>query len=257
MKYFKWLRPILAVLGIFCLSGCSYLNEKPQPRLVMFVGLDVSGSFVKGKYFDDSVDFLANYLYAHLNGLDDLEVPSAVFVGSLGGAKKGQPKAFYPIETFQNKSPAEIAAKLREIFPKNKLDAYTDFNAFLDQVEEVVKDRKMILKPISIVMVSDGMIDVPGKNGRHDYRSIDLYPMEKLSRNITLRLLYTSPEVGKKWEDQIPRRRVKIWTQDAEVMVTWKDPKIYLPDQPMDKQDKFLNWIKNNVDFSVRMKRVD
>lgn len=257
MRQLKPLRLAMALLGIFFLSGCSYFNEKPQPRLVMFVGLDISGSFIKGKYFDDSVDFLANYLYAHLNGLDDLEVPAAVFVGSLGGAKPGQPKAFYPIETFQDKSVAEIAAKLRELFPKNKLDPYTDYNAFLEQVSDVVKDRKMILKPISVVMVSDGMIDVPGKNGRHDYRSIDLYPMEKLSRNITLRLLYTSPEVGKKWEDQIPRRRVKIWTQDAEVMVTWKDPKIYLPDQPMDKQDKFLNWVKNNVDFSVRMKRVD
>ena len=257
MRRLQPIRLLAAACGILLMSGCSYFNEKPQPRLVMFVGLDVSGSFVQGKYFDDSVDFLANYLYGHLNGLDDLEVPSAVFVGSLGGAKAGQPKAFYPIETFQNKSVAEIASKLRELFPKNKLDPYTDFNAFLEQVGEVVKDRKMILKPISVVMVSDGMIDIPGKNGRHDYRSIDLYPMEKLSRNITLRLLYTSPEVGKKWEDQIPRRRVKIWTQDAEVMATWKDPKIYLPDQPIEKQDKFLNWIKNNVDFSVRMKRVD
>jgi hypothetical protein len=223
----------------------------------MFVGLDISGSFVQGKYFDDSIDFLSNYLYAHLNGLNGMEVPNAVFVGSLGGAKAGQPKAFYPIETFQNKSVTEIGAKLRELFPKNKLDPYTDFNAFLDQVSDVVKDRKMVLKPISVVMISDGVIDVPGKNGKHDYRSIDLYPMEKLSRNITLRLLYTSPEVGKKWENLIPRRRVKIWTQDAVVMATWTDPKIYLPDMPIEKQDKFLAWIKDNVDFNVRMKRVD
>lgn len=247
----------LVLTGMFFLTGCSYFNEKPQPRLVMFVGLDVSGSFVKGHYFDGSVDFLANYLYAHINGLDGLETPSAVFVGSLGGAKPGQPKAFYPIETFQNKSVKEIADKLREVFPRNKLDPWTDFNAFLDKVSEVVRDRKMVLKPISIVMISDGIIDLPGKNGRHDYRSIDLYPLEKLSRNITLRLLYTNPEVGKKWEDQIPRRRVKIWTQDALVMTTWKDPKIYLPDQPIEKQDKFFSWLENNVDFNVRMKRVD
>jgi len=257
MRHPSFLRPALAVLAVFFLSGCSFLNEKPQPRLVIFVGLDISGSFVQGKYFDDSMNFLANYLYAHLNGLDGLEVPNAVFVGSIGGAKAGQPKAFYPIETFQNKSPAEIAAKLKELFPRNKLDPYTDFNAFLEQVSDLVKDRKMVLKPISIVMISDGMIDVPGKNGRHDYRSIDLYPLEKLSRNITVRLLYTSPEVGKKWEDQVPRRRVKIWTQDAVVMATWTDPKIYLPDTPIEKQDKFLAWVKNNVDFNVRMKRVD
>src|SRR5262249_7985350 len=158
--------------------------------------------------------FLARYLYAHLNGVGDMEIPNSLFVGSIGGAKAGQPKAFYPIETFQNKSVEEIEAKLKEIFPKNKLDKWTDYNAYFDQVAEVVKDRKMVLKPISVVMMSDGVLDMPGKGGRRDYRSIDLLPLEKLSRNISLRLLYTSPEVGKKWESLIPRRRVKVWTQD-------------------------------------------
>jgi hypothetical protein len=250
---------VLALCGLLFLNGCTFFNldEKPQPRLVMFVGVDVSGSFLKGKYFGDSMDFLANYLYAHLNGLGGLEVPNALFVGSLGGARPGQPKAFYPIETFQNKSVTEISAKLKEIFPQDKPDPYTDYNAFLDQISDMVKDRKMVLKPISVVMVSDGELDVPGKGGRHDYRSIDFYPMEKLSRNITVRLLYTNPTVGKMWEDQIPRRRVKVWTQDAEVVTTWKDPKIYRPDAPIDQQQKFFAWLKDNVDFSVRMKRVD
>ncbi len=254
MRAAKLFRFLAAAL---LLSGCSALNEPAKPRMVMFVGVDISGSFLKGKYFDDSLDFLAHYLYAHLNGLGGLEEPSALFVGSLGGAKKGQPKAFYPIETFRGKSEAEIGDKLKELFPKTKEDPYTDYNAFLDQVTETVKDRKMVLKPISVVMVSDGMIDIPGKNGKHDYRSIDLYPLEKLSRNITLRLLYTSPEVGKKWESQIPRRRVKVWTQPDAVMVTWRDPKIFLPDKPVDSQGSFLSWVKNNVDFGVRMRRVD
>lgn len=223
----------------------------------MFVGMDVSGSFLQGKYYDDSIDFLSNYLYAHLNGLGGLEVPNSVFVGSIGGAKAGQPKAFFPIETFQDKSVAEIASKLREIFPKNKIDPWTDYNAFFEQVTEVVKDRKMVLKPISIVMLSDGGVDIPGKNGRHDYHGINLYPLEMLSRNITIRLLYTSPEVGKKWESLIPRRRVKVWTQDAVVMSTWKDPKIFLPNTPVEKQDKFFNWLKDNVDFNPRMERVE
>lgn len=238
-------------------SGCSQMEGPPRPRLVMFVGVDVSGSFLKGAYFDDSMDFLARYLFAHLNGLGGAEVPSALFVGSLGGVQKGEPKAFFPIETFQNKSVEEIEGKLKEIFSVKKPDRFTDYNAFLDQVSETVKDRKMVLKPVSVVMISDGVIDLPGKNGRHDFKSIDLFPLEKLSRNVTLRLLYTSPTVGKKWETQIPRRRVKIWTQDGEVMATWKDPKIFIPDQPMEKQDKFLQWMKNNVDFGVRMKRVD
>jgi hypothetical protein len=247
---------LMVILAGF-LVGCSFLNEKPQPRLVMFVGVDISGSFIKSPQFDDGLDFLAHYLYAHLNGFGGLDVPNALFVGSIGGAQKGQPKAFYPIETFQNKSVDEIEAKLKEFFPKDKVDRYTDYNAFLTQVADMVKDRKMVLKPLSVVMISDGELDVPGKHGRHDYRSIDLFPLEKLSRNVALRLLYTSPEVGKKWEDLIPRRRVKVWTQDAEVSATWKDPKIFIPNLPMEQQTKFLSWVKDNVDFGVRMKRVD
>ncbi len=248
---------ILVFSAVFFLSGCSFFNEKPQPRLVMFVGVDISGSFLKGKYFDDAIDFLSNYLYAHLNGLGGLEVPNAVFVGSIGGARPGQPKAFFPIETFQNKSVAEIAAKLHEIFPQDKVDPWTDYSAFFEQVTEVVKDRKMVLKPISVVMLSDGELDIPTNGHRNDYHGINLYPMEMLSRNITVRLFYTSPEVGKKWEDLVPRRRVKVWTQDAVVMATWKDPKIFLPDTPIEKQDKFFSWLKDNADFNPRMKRVD
>lgn len=257
MKRLRFWWTLTILCSLWLPAGCSFLNEKPQPRLVMFVGIDISGSFVKGNYFENSMDFLAQYLYAHLNGLGGAEVPSALFVGSLGGIRSGEPKTLYPIEVFQNKSTQEIRDKLKELFPITHLDPWTDFNAFLDKVSETVKDRKMVLKPISVVLISDGMIDLPGKNGRHDYRSIDLYPMEKISRNITLRLLYTNPTVGQKWESQIPRRRVKIWTQDATVMETWKDPKIFLPDQPMEKQDKFFHWLKDNVDFGVRMKRVD
>jgi hypothetical protein len=40
-------------------------------------------------------------------------------------------------------------------------------------------------------------------------------------------------------------------------METWKDPKIFLPNTPMEKQDIFLKWVRSNVDFNVRMKRVD
>ena len=238
-------------------AGASWLDTTPQPRRVMFVGVDVSGSFLKGADFDDSMSFLARYLYAHLNGLEGLDKPAALFVGSIGGDQKGEPKVFYPIETFQNKTPEEIEAKLQDIFPKNHKDRYTDYNAFFDKVSEMVKDRKMVLKPLSILMLSDGVLDLPGRHGRHDYRGIDLSAMEKLSRNVTLRLLYTDPAVGKKWESQVPRRRVKVWTQEAPVMETWKDPKIFTPQGPMEKQDLFLKWVKNNVDFGVRMKRVD
>ena len=251
-------------MGIFILSFltaapgmASWWNAPPQPRLVMFVGVDVSGSFLKGADFDDSLTFLSQYLYAHLNGLAGLEKPAALFVGSIGGDRAGEPKVFYPIETFQNKSPQEIEAKLQEIFPKTRVDNYTDYNAFFDKVSGMVKDRKMILKPLSIVLVSDGMVDLPEMKGHHDYRQINLAPLEKLSRNVTVRLLYTSPTVGQDWETQISRRRVKVWTQEAPVMETWKDPKIFIPNEPVEKQDLFIRWVKNNVDFGVRVQRVD
>ena len=237
--------------------SCAWLNEAPKPRLVMFVGVDVSGSFIQGKDFGDSLTFLSQYLYAHLNGLEGLEKPAALFVGTIGGDKAGQPKVFYPIETFQNKSPDEIDAELKKIFPGNKVDAYTDFNAFVDKISDMVKDRRMVLKPLSIVMLSDGQLDVPTHGHRNSYKDIDLIPLEKLSRNVTIRLLYTNPTVGKKWENEVPRHRVKIWTQEAPVMETWKDPKIFLPATPVEKQDKFLSWVKDNVDYNVRMKRVD
>ncbi len=253
-------RVILITLGLLLVAATgngSFLDTTPKPRTVMFVGVDVSGSFLKGMDFDDSMSFLARYLYAHLNGLEGMDKPAALFVGSIGGDKKGEPKVFFPIETFQNRTPEEIEAKLQEIFPKAHEDRFTDYNAFFDKVSEMVKDRKMVMKPISVVMVSDGMLDMPSKKGRDYYRGINLSGLEKLSRNVTLRLLYTNPTVGKKWESQVPRRRVKVWTQEAPVMETWKDPKIFTPNGPMDKQEVFYKWVKNNVDFGVRTKRVE
>jgi hypothetical protein len=250
-----FLTALALAFGFTVSAGASWFDQPPQPRLVMFVGVDVSGSFLKGPDFDDSLSFLARYLYAHLNGLGGVEKPSALFVGSIGGDKAKEPKVFYPIETFQNKSVEEIEAKLQELFPKKHVDAYTDYNAFLEKISEMVKDRRMVLKPLSVVMLSDGELDAPGKKGR-DFHYIDLMPLEKLSRNVALRLLYTNPTVGKKWESEIPRHRVKVWTQEAPVMETWKDPKLFLPDQPIEKQDLFFKWVKNNVDFNVRMKRV-
>ena len=91
----------------------------------MFVGVDISGSFLKGKYFDDSLHFLAHYLYAHLKGLHDLEVPKELFVGSIGGSNVGEAKTLYPIQTFEYLTVREIHAKLKEIFPKSKVNEFT------------------------------------------------------------------------------------------------------------------------------------
>lgn len=243
-------------LPVIIIAGCTLGSGTPQPRLSMFVGVDVSGSFMNGEYFDDSIDFLAHYIYGHLNNLGGLEVPNVLFVSSIGGARANEPKTFYPIQSFENKSVEEIAAQLREIFPRDNPNPFTDYNAFFEQVALTVKNKNLVLRPISIVMVSDGIPDVK-RNGKTDFRSLVVKPLEKLARSVTVRLLYTDAVVGKNWQTQVPRSRVKIWTQDAEVLVSWKDPKILEPKKPIEEQELFFSWIKDNVDFGVRSRRVD
>ena len=246
---------ILIIFSIF-IAMTSEVRAQDS-RMVQFVGVDISGSFQDSKYFDDSLDFLAHYLFFHLNGLDGLEKPKYLFVGPIGGAKAHDVKSFFPIENFENRSIAEILVRLKEIFPKKVQNPYTDFNSFIDQISETIKNRKMVLRPISILMISDGVPDAPSKEKKNPYRGVKLKDLEKLSRNITLSLLFTSPNVGSRWQKEVPRKRVKMWTQDAEVMAGWKDSKIYDPAKPPDEQDRFINWLKNNVDFGVRAPRVD
>jgi len=247
---------ILIFLAATLFNGCSDSRDLGKPRLSMFVGMDISGSFNKSKYYDDALDFLAYYLYCHLNGYGGLEVPNVLFVSSIGGAKANEPKTFFPIHTFQHKSIVEIRQKLGELFPKNVLNPFTDYNAFFEQVALMVKNKNLVLRPISIVMLSDGIPDVQ-REGVTDFRSIVLAPLEQLARSVTIRLLYTDAVVGKDWQTRVRRTRVKIWTQDAEVMVSWKDPQILIPNTPIVNQTLFFGWLKDNVDFGVRSRRVD
>lgn len=246
------------LIGCLFLIQCDFLqsDQEVTPRLSMFIGVDISGSFIHSEYFDDSFDFLAHYIYAHLNGLGGLEKPNVLFVGSIGGAKANEPKTFYPIQTFENKSVEEIRDKLREIFPKDEINPFTDYNAFFHQVALTVKNRQLVLRPISIVMLSDGKPDVK-KEGQTDFNSLIVKPLERLARSVTLRLLYTDAVTGQNWQTKVKRRRVKIWTQDAKVMSSWKDPNILLPDVQMEEQERFFKWIHDNVDFGVRAYRVD
>ena len=256
----KRLNTILTIItALFFNSGCGFIDtgeSAPKPRLSMFIGVDISGSFMNGKYFDDSIEFLAHYIYTHLYGLGGLEIPKVLFVSSIGGARANEPKTFYPIQTFENKTVEEISEKLKEIFPRKNSNPFTDYNAFLEQVALTVKNKNMVLRPISIVMISDGIPDVK-KDGQTDFNSIVVKPLEKLARSVTIRLIYTNAVTGKNWQTKVKRQRVKIWTQDAEVMVSWKDPKILLPEKSFTEQDYFFAWVKDNVDFGVRSRRVD
>ncbi len=242
---------VLAVTVI----GCSLEGEQ-KPRLSLFIGIDVSGSYVNSGHYEESITFLANYIYAHLQGLGELEQPNELFVSSIGGSEPGEPKSFYPIHVFKNKSVDEIEDKLLEYFPKEKQNDLTDFNAFFEHISETIRSKNLVLRPVSVVMLSDGVPDVT-KDDKTDYRSIELEPLEQLSRNITIRLLYTDPVTGKKWRTEIPRRRVKIWTQTADVMTTWNESTIFQGDSSLAMEERWLKWTKDNVDFGVRTRRVD
>jgi len=240
---------------VFIVIGCS-LDAEQKPRLSLFVGVDISGSFINSGYFDESLNFLAHYIYAHLESIDDLEEPNVLFVSSIGGAQPDEPKTFFPIQTFENKSVEEIEERLHDIFPDTVQNPITDFNAFFEQVALTLRNKNLVLRPVSVVMVSDGIPDIK-KDGETDFRSLDLSPLEQLSRNITIRVLYTDPVTGRNWQTKVPRRRVKIWTQDAEVMTTWNDSTIYLHDKPIVEQARWTEWVKDNVNFGVRARRVD
>ena len=239
-------------------AGIKDAADAPKAgRLVMFIGVDISGSFMNSKDFDDSIEFLGQYIYAHLNGLGGMEIPNAMFVGSIGGVKKGEAKTLFPIQTFQDRSVEEIEVQLRALFPRKQQNPFTDFNAYFQQVAEMVDAKKLILKPISIVLISDGRPDLGGMSRSAKFRSITLRPLENLSRNITLRILYTDAVTAKSWRDEVPRKRVKVWTQDAIVMSEWKSPKTLVPGKAPAEQQKFFSWVKDNVDFQPRLHRVN
>ncbi|UCC83525.1 MAG: hypothetical protein JSW46_00915 [Gemmatimonadota bacterium] len=241
----RW-RIASAVLATSLLLTAACAPEgEPEPRLTLFVGIDVSGSFQNTGNYNDALRFTAHYIYGHLNGLGELEQPAVLFVGSIGGERPGEAKSFHPIHDFQGKTVDEIDADLHNWFPSG--DALTDFNPFFERVATFVKRQNLILKPLTIMVVSDGVPDVRSSGGEDDrYSRINLEPLEYLSRRVTVRLLYASPTVAVRWEQDIPRQRVRLWTQDDEVMRGWRN-QITLG-LPVDRQDNLWTWIDELVD---------
>ena len=236
------------------LLGCLPEDGTRIARSTLVIGVDVSGSF-RGHY-NDAIDFAAHYLYGHLNGLGELKVPSAVFVGSVGGDRPGQAKSFQPIHAFQGKTVDEIARQLRDLFPPE--DSFTDFNVFFDRVATLVKRQGLILAPLDIVVLTDGVQDVTGSttaDARADvYEKIDVTPLEFLSRSVTVRLLYPSPTVAVNWERKVDRGRVRMWTVDAPVMAGWREQ--VEAETPPEAQQDLWKWVEDNVDFRVRSRRL-
>jgi len=226
------------------------VNNKLRESL--FVGVDTSGSFVQSGEYGNAMRFLAYYLYGHLNGLGGLNQPRELFVAAIGGKEANEPKAFHPILDFVGKDIAQIEADLRRWYTPT--DTLTDFNAFFGQVARIAKDRNLVLSPITVLLVTDGVPDVPVPGVKPGspalYRKIDFSPLEYLSRNLTVRVIYSSPKVGEQWRREVPRQRVRLWTTEAEVMRGW-DAQLVAGANPGD-QARLWKWVRDNVDFRVR-----
>lgn len=247
----------ILLVGVILLAlGCTAAEEE-KPRLSLFVGVDVSGSFSRTPQFQDALRFLSYYMYGHLRGLGDLEKPRSLFVGSIGGDVPNEPKAFHPIQVFERKNAAEIEEKLTELFGIRG-NYLTDFNAFFKRVSETAQKQNLLLAPITVVIVTDGKPEVAakGQDGvqKVSYAKIDVSPLEYLARNVTIRVLYPSPKVAAAWERQIPRQRVRIWPVEAEVMQGWHEQ---LEGRPkLEEEKRFWKWIEDIVDRRVRRQRI-
>jgi hypothetical protein len=183
----------------------------------------------------------------------------ALFVGSLGGDVPDEPKALHPIQVFERKSVPEIEAKLKKLFG-TKGNYLTDFNAFFKRVSEVVQKQNLLLAPLAIVIVTDGVPEVAavrtvkGKIEKASYEGIDVSPLEFLARNVTIRILYPSPIVAAAWEREVPRQRLRMWPVEAEIMQGWHEQ---LEKKPkLEDEKRFWKWIQDIVDRRVRRQRI-
>jgi hypothetical protein len=245
----------LLLIALLLAPGCGF-TQREEPRLSLFVGIDVSGSFTRTPHFKDSLRFLSYYIYGHLNGAGGLAKPRALYVGSIGGDTPNEPKAFYPIQEFQRKSVREIEARLTELFSARG-NFLTDFNAFFQRVSEVVRKQNLILAPITIVIVTDGIFETAGPGGRAvlpPYEKIDVSGLEYLARNITIRVLYPTPKVAAAWERKIPRQRVRLWPVEAEVMGGWQEQ--IENRQSLEDEKRLWKWIHDIVDRRARRQAV-
>ncbi len=240
----------LGLALLLAAPACAPPHTDAAPKNTLVLGIDVSGSF-RAAHYDDAIEFAAYYLYGHVNGVGGLRVPTAVFVGSVGGERPGEVKSFHPIHELTGKSVEQLAAELRAWFPPE--DRLTDFNAFFDRLATLIKRQNLVLAPVNVVMLSDGIPDVPGISPRDTltpYTQLDLSPLEYLSRSVTVRLLYADPTVDARWERRVKRERVRMWTVDGPVMAGWRGQ--LAAGEPPESQRKLWAWINDNVDFRVR-----
>lgn len=246
----------LALLATILLATTAMAERTSdrRGRDTLFVGVDTSGSFVQAGDYGNALSFLAYYIYGHLNGLGGLSQVKELFVTAIGGREAGEPKAFHPILEFSGKDIAQIEADLRRWYPPT--DTLTDFNVFFTQVARVTKERNLVLSPITVLLVTDGIPDIPHPTfkpgSRGMYRTINLGPLEYLSRNLTVRLAYPNPKVAEYWRTEVPRQRVRLWTVEGEVMKSWRSQ--LTPDAAPPDQTRLWKWVRQTLDFRVRVR---
>ena len=246
----------LALLAGGLLATSAMAQPTPTNRLreSLFVGVDTSGSFVQTGDYGNAMTFLSYYLYGHLNGLGGLCQPRELFVAAIGGKEASEPKAFHPILDFAGKDLTQIEADLKRWYAPT--DTLTDFNVFFNQVARIAKDRNLVMSPITVLLVTDGVPDVPVPGVKPGssamYRKIDLSSLEYLSRNLTVRVIYPNPKVGELWRTEVRRQRVRLWTTEGEVMKGWR-AQLTAGVEPGD-QARLWKWVRDNVDFRVRLR---
>jgi hypothetical protein len=247
---------VVAALVAAAVLTAAFVAAAAEPtehvgRQVLFVGVDTSGSFQNAGY-DDAMTFLAHYIYGHLHEFGGLVKPRELFVAAIGGRDSNEAKAFHPIHDFAGKDVKAIEADLRKWFPAT--DTLTDFNVFFRQVARMAKERNLLLTPITVMVVSDGIPDLPDpkiKSGSPaSYEHIDLSALEYLAKSVTVRLTYASPKVGDNWRRLVPRQRVRFWAVEYEIMKGWRSQ--MRPDTDLAAQDRLWKWVRENVDYRVR-----
>lgn len=243
------MKNIISLFIILFFVSCTLeKGESKTQKSTVFIGIDVSGSFTKTKRFKDGMKFLGNYIEAHLKGSGGLSTPVDLYVGGIGGNIKEDPQDFFPIHDFKGLNSSEIEQKLNKEFSQQK-DNLTDFNTFFRRIKSLAKQKNLLLAPIDVILITDGVPEIAGKTKqaiKQGYKKIDLGPLEYLTRNISIRILYASPRVGNNWRNYVPTRRIKIWTVEPRVMYGWNQQK------ERNGQEGLYAWIKDNIDLRIK-----
>jgi hypothetical protein len=245
---------LIYLFTCFVLLSCNYTaKSKKTQKNTLFVGIDVSGSFASSKSFTKGISYLSYYIYGHLQGKGDLTRPTDLYVGGIGGNEREDPQAFFPIHDFDGLSPKKIEEKLVKEFSSQR-DNLTDFNTFFLRIKTMVKQKNLVLSPISIVMLTDGVPEIArGKTKRaikQAYSKINLEHLEYLARNISIRILYATPKVGNNWRSYVPTSRIKIWTIEPETMNGWTDQ------LARNGKSGLWKWTKDNIDLRIRSRGI-